>query len=213
MRELDRIRRLAPPVEPLTADAVARVRTRALAPRRRRVPVAVLIAPVAVAAAAAFFVVLGGGAPDRERPALAPQAVAEAGAPRLLLPGWSVMRADEWAPDHGEMTFERDGRELELSWMPADDAGGLGGKPGMRAAGRAEVAGAEAALWRYAGDDDYVAVWRDGPLTVSARGPAANPADFAAVVGGLERAGDAAWRSALPRRAVTPAIRPRRSRR
>ena len=134
---------------------------RALAPRRRRVPVAALLAPVAVAAAAAFVVVLGGGGPDRERPAQAPQ-VAGAGAPRLLLPGWSVTRADEWKPDQGEMTFQRDGRDLELSWMPTDGAGDIGSKPGVRAAGHAEVAGGEAALWRYGGDDEYVAVWRDG---------------------------------------------------
>src|SRR5688500_15859631 len=107
MRELDPIRRLAPPVEPLAPDAVARIRARALAPRRRRLPVAGLLVPAAIAATVAVVVVLG-GSPDREVPAQAPAAAAD-GAPRLLLGGgWKVTRVDEWKPGSGEMTFARD---------------------------------------------------------------------------------------------------------
>jgi hypothetical protein len=204
MRELEPIRRLAPPVEPLAPDAAARIRARALTRRRRRVPAATLLAPAAVAATVAVVVVLG-GSPDREVPAQAPIAAAGAGAaPRLLLDGWSVTRVDDWKPDSGEMTFVREGRELEVAWMPADRGLDLEEKMGEPPARRVEVAGAEASVWHRREGDDYVASWRHGALTLMARGTAQSTDAFATVLAGLRPAGTEDWERAMPDRAVTP---------
>lgn len=203
MRELDPIRRLAPPVEPLAPEAMARIRARALTRRRRRVPVVGLLAPVAVAAAVAVLVVLGGSA-DREVPAQAPTA-ADTGVPRLLLGGgWEVTRVDEWKRDAGEMTFKRDGRTLELTWAPADSTD-IGAKPGMqRELEFGAPGGVPATVWRYEGSDDFVATWRDDDTTLMARGPAASAAGFAGLVQSLREVGMDEWRRALPDRAVRP---------
>jgi hypothetical protein len=201
MRELDPIRRLAPPVTPLGRDEVARIRARALS-RRRRPPLAGLLAPVAVAAAVLLAVVLAPGA-DREVEAPAPAA---GDAPRLLLGGgWTVTRVDEWKPDTGEMTFARGDRELELSWMPTDRAGDLGRKPGVqRELDFGAAGGAPATVYRLEGSDDYTAVWRDGATTLSARGEASGAAAFAGLVQSLREVGVDEWRRALPPSAVTP---------
>jgi hypothetical protein len=211
MRELDPIRRLAPPVEPLAPEAVARIRARALTPRRRRRrPVAALLAPVAVAAGVALVVVLGGGQ-DREVPAPMGQALHEdrGESPRLLLGGWKVTRVDEWKPGNGEMTFEREGRTLQLNWLPTSDAGPAIG-PGKEPGARPELEfgtsdGHRATVWRYKGSNEYTAVWRDGDTTLIARGEMMEgAAGFAGLVQSLRDIGVAEWLRAVPERAVTP---------
>ena len=212
MRELDPIRRLAPPVEPLAPQDVARIRARALgATRRRRRNLGAVLAPVVVAACAAVVVVLGSGA-DPEVPAPVAPAESGAGVPRLLLSGgWNVTRVDEWKAGSGEMTFARDGRELAVSWAPTAEVGVVAGaatKPGDRPERQVQVTGAQASVWRYHGSDAYTALWRDGDATVEAHGWAASADEFAAVVAGLERVDEAAWQRALPASAVSPAERP-----
>jgi hypothetical protein len=209
MRELDPIRRLAPPLEPLAPDELARIRARALAPRRRRrVRLVGLLAPVAVAAGVALVVVLGGGQ-DREVEAPAGQALADP--PRLVLGGdWKMTRVDEWTQGSGEAAFERsDGRTLQLSWLPTSEAGSAIG-PAKEPGARHELEfgtsdGHRATVWRYEGTNDFTAVWRDGDTTVSARGVMPEgAAGFAGLVQSLRSVGVDEWRRALPESAVTP---------
>jgi hypothetical protein len=210
MRELDPIRRLAPPVEPLAPEAVARIRARALAPRRRWRPVAGLLAPVAVAAGVALVVVLSGGQ-DREVPVSAGQALHANGdeAPRLLLGGgWKVTRVDESSAGTGEMTFVRDGLTLQLSWLPTRLAGpavGPAKEPGARLELESGTSdGDRTAVWRSKGSDVRTAVWHDGDTTFLARGPAMEGAALAGLVQGLRDVGVEEWIRAVPKRAVTP---------
>lgn len=210
MRELDPIRRLAPPVEPLAPDAVARIRARALTRRRRRVPAVALLVPAAVAAAVAVVVVLGGGE-DREVPATAGQALyADRGeVPRLLLGGgWKVTRVDEWEVGRGEMTFVRGERTLLLSWLPTRLAGPAVG-PAKAPDTRPELEfgtadGDRAAVWSAKDSGDRVAVWRDGDTTLLARAPGLSAAELAGLVQSLRDVGVEEWLRAVPERGVTP---------
>jgi hypothetical protein len=210
MRELDPIRRLAPPVEPLAPGDIARIRARALAPRRRRLSAVGLLAPVAAAAGVALVIVLGGGQ-DREVPAPAGQALhADGGeAPHLLLGGgWKVTRVDEWEPGSGEMTFLRDGSTLLLNWLPTRHAGPAVG-PAKEPGARPELEfgtsdGDRAAVWHSEESGDRVAVWRDGETTFLARGPALSAAELAGLVQSLRDVGLEEWLRAVPQRAVTP---------
>jgi len=207
--DLEAVRRLAPPVDPPTPTALARMRERSTGRRARRAPRARwLVAPLATAAALALVVVLaqaGGG--GQERAFAAATVRAAEGAPRLLLEGWTVTRVDEWNAGTGEMTFSQGERELELSWFRAatsDAKVGAAKDPDPEVALAVAVPGATAAVHRYAGSDDYTAVWRSGDLTVQARALAPSPADFAGVLGRLDRVGARDWLTALPASAVTP---------
>jgi hypothetical protein len=210
MRELDVVRRLAPPVDPPAPDAVARMRARALGGRRRpQRRAGWLVAPLAIGATLALVVVLAQAGGGRER-AFAAEAVSAAeGAPRLLLGGgWRVTRMDEWNAGRGEMTFARDERELQLSWVPTRLAG-----PDKPAGARFDVRlgtadGVRATVWRYEGTDEYTAVWRQGDATVRARGTATSGAAFAGLVEGLRQVAVDDWLQALPESAVTPQEHP-----
>jgi hypothetical protein len=213
MRELETVRRLAPPVEPPAPEAVARMRARAFGRRRPQRRAGWLIAPLAIGAALALVVVLAQAGGGRE-PAFAAEAVRAAeGAPRLLLGGgWTVTRMDEWSAGSGEMTFERDGRELQLSWVPTRVAGTAVG-PAKDPDARPELEfgtseGFRAKVWRYEGSNEYTAVWRQGDATVEARGAAASGAEFAGLVEGLRGVGVEDWLQALPDSAVTPQEQP-----
>jgi hypothetical protein len=215
MRELDAVRRVAPPVDPPAPEAVARMRARALGRGRRRPARSRgwLLAPLAIGAALALVVVLiqAGGGNER---AFAAEAVRAAeGAPRLL-PGsdWRVTRVDEWSAGTGEMTFARGAQELQLRWFPARVAGAEIG-PAKDPNARFElefgvyeggVQQVRARVWRYEGSNEYTAVWRHGEATVEARGAAPSAAAFAGVVESLRRVGVEDWLRALPADAVTP---------
>ena len=209
MRELETVRRLAPPVESPTPDAVARMRARTFGHRRPQRRAGWLVAPLAIGAALALVIVLTQAGGGRERAFAAEAVRAAEGAPRLLLDGgWRVTRMDEWNAGSGEMTFERDGRELQLSWVPTRVAG-----PAKQSGARLELKfgtseGVRATVWRYEGSNEYTAVWRHGDATVTARGAAASGAEFAGVVENLRSVGVEDWLRALPDSAVTPQEHP-----
>jgi hypothetical protein len=207
--ELEAVRRLAPPVDPPTPAAVARMRARATGRRPRGARRSRwLLAPLVTGAALALVVVLfqaGGGGQER---AFAAETVRAAeGAPRLLLGGWTVTRVDEWNAETGEMTFSLGARRLELSWWPTRVSGpkvGAAKDPDPRVELEVGVPGARAIVHRYPGSEDYTGVWRSGELTVQARADAASPDEFAGILRRLERVGARAWLGALPASAVTP---------
>ena len=192
MPDLDLLRELAPPVEPAANQRDARARM--FKPKRRR-PV-LLATPVAVGAAVLVVVLtqLGGG----QTFATAAMRAAEA-SPRLLVDGWKVTRVDEWDAGTGEMTLSGDGRQLELRWSPdAID------KKDLEQVATTRVAGAEAWVGRYPGTADYTALWTDGESFVLARGGAATPDAFLAVLQRLDKVSAEDWLSALPASAVEP---------
>jgi hypothetical protein len=210
--DLDVLRRLAPPVDPASAETRARARARlervqtGRARRRpRRLRLAAAPAVLGVGCALALVVTQLGG--DRS-PAFAAAAVRAAeSSPRLLVDGWKVTRADEVKVGEGELTATAaDGRELELSWYPtspSEPAWDKDSDPGVAVA--ASVPGGRTVIRRYAGTDDYTAFWHDGATTVRARGNAASPDAFHATLALLERVSVDAWLRAMPADAVTPA--------
>jgi hypothetical protein len=79
-----------------------------------------------LAAIAAIAVLLVGGgwlnSSGSGRPQFAAAAIRVAETnPRLLVsePGWKIVRADEFEPDSGELTFSNGGRDFEIHWYPA----------------------------------------------------------------------------------------------
>lgn len=90
---------------------------------RRRATLGLGLGFAAVAAIAALLVAggwLNGAGDGRPEFAAAAIRVAEAN-PRLLVsePGWKIVRADEFEPDSGELTFSNGSRHFEIHWYPA----------------------------------------------------------------------------------------------
>jgi hypothetical protein len=212
MRDLESVRRLAPPADPPAPQAIARMRVRALAKRPRRPRVRWLVAPAIGATAIAllaFLLPAGGG----QAPAFAAALVRAAeDAPRLLLGAdWSVTRVDEWSAGTGEMTFSDGTREISLRWWPAPPEGirvRTENDPDLVVVTAVDVPGARAQVLQYEGFEDFIAVWLVGDAMVEARGIGIRLDEFRAIVDGFEAVGAHAWLSALPSDAVTPSEQP-----
>jgi hypothetical protein len=197
---------LAPPVEPLDAVAIDRIRGgmhRAGSPRRRR---RLLAAPALLVVALPVLVFALGSGGGNE-PAFAAEAIRVAeSAPRLLLDGWNITRADEWQPGRGEMTFSDGNAQFELRWLPGSEY------PGMlrtltdkwTPAGTARAAGIDAQVYRGEGGS-FSALWVDGDSSVQAIGEAADLAAFTRLLERLEHAGVNGWLRAMPADVVRPA--------
>jgi hypothetical protein len=97
-------------------DTRGRARPRA----GRRVTLGFGIAAAVLVALLALGGVLGGDGSGRPQFAAAAIRVAEAN-PRLLVtaPGWEIVRADEFEPDSGELSFSDGARRFEVRWYPA----------------------------------------------------------------------------------------------
>ena len=100
-----------------------RLRTAFGAKGSRRATLGFGLGLAAVAAIAALLVIggwLNGSGGGRPEFAAAAIRVAEAN-PRLLIaePGWKIIRADEFEPDSGELTFSDGSRDFEIHWYPA----------------------------------------------------------------------------------------------
>jgi hypothetical protein len=187
--DLDLLRSLKPPVEPASPRIVARARRRSRPRRRRRRPV-LLTAPVVAAALFALLLTQ-----DRQAPFAEAAIKAAEASPRLLLEGWKVTRVDEWDGFEGEMTFERDGRRIDLSWGSERTI-----KGNMQRVGRATVAGRPATIVVYAGTNDFTAIWDK----LNARGNAADLAEFKRALAAVHRVSAEDWLKALPPSAVQP---------
>ncbi len=166
-------------------------------------------AAIAAAAALVTAVVAVQSVASQRGPAWAAEVleVAEA-APRLLVtaPGWDVVRADEFTPEVGEMTFSDGTRELDLHWRPADQHSGYvddrahsSGPPGA-----VEIDGREAVLFRYSDDSFFTALWLDGGHSVELRGGFADEAAYRDLAATLQRVGVDEWLSAMPESVVRP---------
>jgi hypothetical protein len=197
------------------------LRTAVPAPRHRGLRVrGWSIAGLTATATAAVLAVtlIGGGAklgtsPERAWGAAALR-VANA-VPRLLLgeEGWTITRADEFRVDDGEMTFEKNGRILDLHWR---------GKQGFarwvrdRANSSTQLAdvellGTSATVFRYKEAlDDFTALWRTDGYTMELRSgsldgaPRLNAEEYRRLLASLHEVSVDAWLSAMPESVVLP---------
>jgi hypothetical protein len=195
------------------------LRTAVPAPRRLRVRGWSIAGLTATAAVAVLAVTLIGGGDElgtsSERAWAAPALRVANAVPRLLLgeEGWTVIRADEFRIDDGEMTFAKDGRTLDLHWR---------GKPGFarwvrdRANGSTrlpdvELLGTTAVVFRYdEALDDFTALWRTDGNTMELRSgslggePRLNAEDFRRLLASLRAVSVDEWLSAMPASVVLP---------
>ncbi len=154
-------------------------RRRSTAPptrRRRRWPA--LVGASAALAVAAVFAFANIERIDQASPApseaWAAAAVKVAKAvPRLLPsePGWAVSRADEFDVDYGEFELAKGNRAVQLTWYRRDqyDSYFKDRQDGTERFDDTQVAGEQAAVFRYEKSDDYFAMWKTGKHFIEAR--------------------------------------------
>jgi hypothetical protein len=214
------VARAAPVSDDELADVSLRAADFLARRRRRRLPRRRIAAGLAAAAALAAFVVLAVSARegDRQGTAWAAQLVKLAkDSPLLLLdrPGWKVTRADEYDSSptkvlEGEMTFtDPAGRNADLHWRGGDLAtwqkDRAHGAPLVR---QFTVMGHRAQIVRYAGSDDYAALWADDDGRVlEFRTVAPSLAAYERLLDGLRRVDVDAWLSAMPPSVIKTADR------
>lgn len=189
---------------------MSEIRGRQRARRRRRWSFAVAVP--ALAATTAVVVALTAGGRDSETAFAASLVRVAESAPRLLVDGegWQVVRADQFNINLGEMTFSNGQQRLEVRWVPDE---GHAAAVEKRASESdidiaARVAGHDARVFRYAGTNDYSAMWVQDGYSLEARGAAPNPDVFAAEVSLLHAVDVERWLSAMPASVVTPESRP-----
>jgi hypothetical protein len=165
-----------------------------------------LIAAAIAAGAAAFVVSTGSRGEDAWAAALV--RIAEQ-SPRLLVddPAWRVSRADEFNGTTGEMTFSDGTRQLELRWQPVEAHPSTVADRAASAdvASTAEVLDVPARLFRYAGTDDFTALWAMGGHAIELRGRARDMDSFRAVLASVAKVDVDTWLEALPKSVVLPA--------
>jgi hypothetical protein len=210
--ELDELIRTTARDVPAQADAAldelasAIVGSPTQASRRRFYrPLIAAAASVAVLTGVLAMQTNGSGAPAYAAEVVA---VAEA-APRVLVgtDGWRVTRADEFAPEMGEVTFERGAQRLDVQWVPAAGASADKLSDESDIHDHATVAGHEADVYRYSGTDDYTAWWTDDDALVEARGVFASLPAFKELLGSMREVGVDEWLAAMPESVITPSHR------
>lgn len=130
------------------------------------------------------------------------------GAPLLLIghDGWRVVRADQYSPAEGEMTFTNGEQEMDLTWRPADTHEEYVEDRVVDAEETwdVEIAGRDGKLVQYEGTTDFTALWLDGDLSLELRGQFENVHAYGAVAETLGRVDEETWLAALPEDTVTP---------
>jgi hypothetical protein len=188
-------------------EAILRHRVRP----RRRWQWAGITAGMVATGATLIVLLVGGSTPERAWSAEAVR-VAES-VPRLLLPGWEVVRADEFSVDEGEMTFARGELTLDLLWTTGESfaAWRKDRADESRRLPDVGVPGGRAIVFAYLDSDrDYRASWLSGPYRVELRvgnapdGQALSPEEFARTAASLRAVNVDEWLSAMPPSAVIP---------
>jgi hypothetical protein len=185
---------------------------------RRRVHVAAALA-VAVCAALVLAGTSFFGADQVTQRAWAAEAVRVANAvPRLLLdaPGWTVVSADEFSVDFGEMRFTNDGEPgVRLKWNQARPGGllidGRKDDPSASMVRTTKVLGHRTLVYRV-GDGsmpgDYLAgVWRQGGYVLELRAEAGSVDSLVALLHAIRAVGVDEFLSAMPASVVLPVDR------
>ncbi len=179
-------------------------------PARRRLALG-FGAGLAIAAIAVAIVLLTGGSVSGDRPAFAAAAIEVAEAnPRLLVgaPGWSVMRADEFEADEGEVTFGDGSHELSVHWYPARMYRGyLRDRASVSRQRHSHLLGHLATTVHYGGTEYATMLAPQGAVFVEIRGALASRAEYEEVLRSLRPAGVDAWLNAMPPSVVRPDAR------
>lgn len=204
------------PSEPIPAgDRVAHERAASrgragIGGRQRRTTLALGLAAIAVVAV--VFVVGGwlGGA-GNGHPEFAAAAVRVAAAnPRLLVtePGWKVVRADEFEPENGELTFSDGSHRFELHWYPARlYEGVLRDRADVSTPEHGTLLGQRATTVDYGREEYATMLSPQGKVFIEVRGRLGGKGAYEQILRSLRPVSVDAWLSAMPPSTVRPQAR------
>lgn len=176
-------------------------------PRRRLV----LAAAICAAAVAAVLVLLAGAPGSGGDPSYAAAAIRVAESnPRLLVtaPGWSVIRASEFAPDQGEVTFGDGTSRFEVDWYRASlYEGMLRDRSHVSPPEHSTLLGLEATTVQYGPTEFATMLAPEGPVFVEVRGDLGSRAAYDEILASLQRVDVDTWLAAMPPSVVRPEAR------
>jgi hypothetical protein len=178
--------------------------------RRRWVPISLGAAVAAVLAALLLFTGwLGGSGGGRPEFAAAAVRVAEAN-PRLLvtMPGWKVVRADQFGPDLGEVTFGDGERQLDMRWYPARAYGRyLRDRARVSRVARGALLGQRSTTIEYGPGQYATMLAPQGRVFIELRARLGTRAAYKDVLQSLRQVDVETWLAAMPPSVVRPAGR------
>jgi hypothetical protein len=175
--------------------------------RRRRTTLALGLVTIAVLAA---LLVAGGwpGSPGSGRPEFAAAAIRVATAnPRLLVtePGWKIIRADEFEPENGELTFSDGSRQFELHWYPARlYADFLRDRANVSAPEHGTLLGQRATTVDYGRKEYATMLSPQGKVFIEVRGRLGSKSAYERILHSLRPVSVDAWLSSMPPSTVRP---------
>jgi hypothetical protein len=205
----DSIDRGRAPSTPIPAGDSAALHARGTA-RWRWVPVALGAAAATVLAALLLATGwLGGSGGGRPEFAAAAIRVAKAN-PRLLVtsPGWKVVRADQFQPDEGEVTFGDGEHRLDMRWYPAQAYGMyLRDRAQVSPVARGALLGQRSTTVEYAQGEYATMLAPQGSVFVEVRARLGTRAAYEEVLQSLRQVDVETWLEAMPPSVVRPAAR------
>ncbi len=183
-----------------------------IAAGRRRTTLGLGIGFAAIAAIAALLIVGGWlGGPGGSRPEFAAAAIRVAEAnPRLLVtaPGWKIVRADEFEPDSGELTFSDGGHRFDVRWYPARLYGQyLRDRANVSAPEHGALLGQRATTVDYGRDEYATMLSPQGRVFIEVRGRLGSRRAYDGILRSLRPVDVATWLKAMPPSTVRPEAR------
>ena len=154
---------------------------------------------------------LPGGGAGGSRPEFAAAAIRVAEAnPRLLVtaPGWKIIRADEFEPDSGELTFSDGSHRFDVHWYPAqmyeeylrDRATVSAPEPGI-------LLGQRATTVDYTREEYATMLSPQGSVFIEVRGGLGSRAAYDEILDSLRPVDVKTWLNAMPASTVRPEAR------
>ena len=177
---------------------------------RHRGRAAIGLAAVAVLAAllVAGSWLRGGGSGHPEFAAAAIR-VAEAN-PRLLVtaPGWKIVRADEFEPDSGELTFSDGSHRFDVHWYPAKYYGNyLRDRATVSTPEHGTLLGQRATTVDYTREEYATMLFPQGSVFIEVRGRLGSKAAYDEILHSLRSVDVDTWLEAMPASTVRPEAR------
>ena len=152
----------------------------------------------------------GGGA-GGSRPEFAAAAIRVAEAnPRLLVtaPGWKIVRADEFEPDSGELTFSDGSRRFEIHWYPAPMYEEYLRRPRHRQRARTRDPARSRTTTVDYGREEYATMLSpQGSVFIEVRGQLGSRSAYDGILHSLKPVDVDTWLSAMPPSTVRPEAR------
>jgi hypothetical protein len=148
----------------------------------------------------------GGGGPSFAAAAIR---VAEAN-PRLLVtaPGWEIVRADEFEPDSGELTFSDGDRHFDVHWYPAGLYGSYLRDRGLVSPPEhGTLLGQEATTITYGREEYATMLSPQGNVFIEVRGRLGSRAAYEEILKSLRPVDVDTWLGAMPPSTVRPEAR------